>query len=804
MVEVEIDGRKVQVPEGSTLMDAARKLGIYVPHFCYHKKLSIAANCRMCLVDVEKAPKPLPACATPATAGMVVHTANAKAKQAQRGVMEFLLINHPLDCPICDQGGECQLQDLAVGYGASASRYTEPKRVVMRKYLGPLIAAEEMSRCIHCTRCVRFGQEIAGIMELGMAGRGEHSEILAFVDRTVDSELSGNMIDLCPVGALTSKPFRFTARPWELARRRSVSPHDALGSNLVVQVKNQRVLRVLPLENEDVNECWLSDRDRFSYEGLYAADRLQRPMLKRGGQWQEVEWREALDFCTQALRAVVAAHGPHQIGALAGASSTLEELFLLARLVRGLGSDNVDFRLRQSDFSADGRRAGAPYLGMPVRAISELDRLLLIGSFLRNDHPLLAARVRAAVKRGCRVGVLHAVDDDLLMPLAAKAIVRPSAWVQTLAEIAAAVAQLKGLAAPVPDVLPSEAARTLAREFLGGARSAILLGNAAVQHPQAAALHAWAQWLAEVAAAVAQLKGIAAPVPDVLPSEAARMLAREFLGGARSAILLGNAAVQHPQAAALHAWAQWLAEATGATLGVLGEAANSVGGYLVDAVPRSGGLNARAMLEQPRKLYLLFNLEPEFDTGDPATALAALGQAQTVIAFSPFRNGALEYADAILPIAPFTETSGTFVNCEGRVQSFHGAVRPLGEARPGWKVLRALGSELTLPGFDFDDPEAVRAAALARVDPTRLSNRIDLAPRLLPPAQGAERVAEVGIYAVDAIVRRAESLQKTRAARQPQVTANARTLARFGVAPGDKLRVRQAAASALLSCALDE
>ncbi|MCX7901984.1 MAG: molybdopterin-dependent oxidoreductase, partial [Burkholderiaceae bacterium] len=397
--------------------------------------------------------------------------------------------------------------------------------------------------------------------------------------------------------------------------------------------------------------------------------------------------------------------------------------------------------LRQSDFSADGRRAGAPYLGMPVRAIGELDRLLLIGSFLRNDHPLLAARVRAAVKRGCRVGVLHAVDDDLLMPLAAKAIVRPSSWVQALAE---------------------------------------------------------------VAAAVAELKGISAPAPEVAPSDAARKLAREFLGGAPSAILLGNAAVQHPQAAALHAWAQWIADAAGATLGVLGEAANSVGGYLVDAVPRSGGLNARAMLEQPRKLYLLFNLEPEFDTGNPAAALAALAQAQTVIAFSLFRNGALEYADAILPITPFTETSGTFINCEGRVQSFHGAVRPLGEARPGWKVLRALGSELALPGFDFDDPEAVRAAALARVDPTRLSNRIDLAPRLMPPAQGAERVAEVGIYAVDAIVRRAQSLQKTRAARQPVVTANARTLARFGVSPGDKLRVRQGAASALLSCAVDE
>ncbi|MCK6429283.1 MAG: NADH-quinone oxidoreductase subunit NuoG, partial [Burkholderiaceae bacterium] len=378
MVEVEIDGRKVQVSEGSMLMDAANKLGIYIPHFCYHKKLSIAANCRMCLVDVEKAPKPLPACATPVVQGMVVHTANAKAKQAQKGVMEFLLINHPLDCPICDQGGECQLQDLAVGYGASSSRYAEPKRVVFRKSIGPLVAAEEMSRCIHCTRCVRFGQEIAGIMELGMAGRGEHSEILAFVDRTVDSELSGNMIDLCPVGALTSKPFRYAARTWELARRKSVSPHDSLGSNLIVQVKNQRVLRVVPYENEEVNECWLSDRDRFSYEGLYAADRLTRPMLKQGGQWREVDWPDALAFAAGALNHVKAEHGAAQIGALAAPGSTLEELYLLGKLMRALGSDNVDFRLRQSDFSADAQRAGAPWLGMKVAEINQLDRLLLV------------------------------------------------------------------------------------------------------------------------------------------------------------------------------------------------------------------------------------------------------------------------------------------------------------------------------------------------------------------------------------------------------------------------------------------
>ena len=739
-VELEIDGRKVEVPEGSMVMDAAAKLDIYVPHFCYHKKLSIAANCRMCLVDVEKAPKPLPACATPVTQGMVVRTASDKAKQAQKAVMEFLLINHPLDCPICDQGGECQLQDLAVGYGGSSSRYAEPKRVVFHKSLGPLISAEEMTRCIHCTRCVRFGQEITGQMELGMAGRGEHSEILAFVDKTVDHELSGNMIDLCPVGALTSKPFRYAARTWELSRRKSVSGHDSLGSNLVVQVKNHRVLRVLPLENEAVNECWISDRDRFSYEGLYAADRLARPMLKQGGQWREVEWSDALDYAAHALGRVKAEHGAQAIGALAAPHATLEELFLLGKLMRGLGSDNLDFRLRHSDFSADGVRRGAPWLGMPVTRINELDRLLLVGSFLRKDHPLLAARVRAATKRGCQVSVVHGADDDLLMPVAAKAIVPPSAWTRALAEIAAAIAQAKGMAAP----------------------------------------------LANVAA-----------------GDDARRIAASLAAGQRAAVLLGNAAVQSPQAAQIQALAQWIAQATGATFGVLGEAANSVGGYLVDALPVNGGLNARAMLEQPRKAYLLWNFEPEYDTADPALTLKALGAAETVIAFSCYRNGALEYADAILPIAPFFETSGSFVNAEGRVQAFNGAVRPFGEARPGWKVLRVLGTQLGLPGFDFDTPEAVRAA-LPAMGPERLDGRVQIAPSLPASAGGLERLADVPVYFTDPLVRRAEALQQTADARAPKLSANGRVLAQSGLKPGDKARVRQGDATALLQVALDE
>jgi len=741
MVEIEIDGRKVAVQEGSMVMDAASKLDIYVPHFCYHKRLSIAANCRMCLVEVDKAPKPLPACATPVAQGMIVRTASERAKQAQKGVMEFLLINHPLDCPICDQGGECQLQDLAVGYGGSASRYAEPKRVVFHKNLGPLISAEEMTRCIHCTRCVRFGQEIAGIMELGMAGRGEHSQILSFVDKTVDSEISGNMIDLCPVGALTSKPFRYAARTWELSRRKSISPHDSLGANLIVQVKNHRVLRVVPLENVEVNDCWIADRDRYSYQGLYAADRLARPMLKQGGQWQEVDWSAALAYVANALAHVRAKHGAAAIGALAAPGSTAEELFLLGKLMRGLGSDNVDFRLRQSDFSADGKRAGAPHLGLPVNAIDQLDRLLLIGSFLRKDHPLLAARVRHAVKRGCQVSLVQATDDELLMTVARKVIVRPSAWIEHLAQIARAVAQVKGVAAPAADVDANEDARAIAASLCSG-------------------------------------KAVA--------------------------IMLGNAAVQSPHAAQLQAWVQWIADAVGATLGVLGEGANSVGGYLVGALPLAGGMNARAMVEQPRQAYVLWNMEPEFDTGDPAATMKALAAAQTVIACSPYRGGALEYADAILPIAPFTETSGTFINAEGRAQGFNGTVDPFGEARPGWKVLRVLGNQLDLPGFGYETPESVRADAIPADIAARLSNRINVAPQRMTAAPEVERVADVPVYCTDAIVRRAQSLQQTSDARAPKAGANAKTLAGFGLAAGHQARVTQGEATALLECALDD
>ena len=754
MINVEIDGKLVETERGSTVMDAAHKAGIHIPHFCYHKKLSIAASCRMCLVEVEKAPKPLPACATPATDGMKVKTHSELAVKAQKGVMEFLLINHPLDCPICDQGGECMLQDVAMGYGGTASRYSEEKRIVLHKDIGALISTMEMSRCIQCTRCVRFGQEIAGMMEMGMAFRGEHAEIMSFVNSSVDSELSGNMIDLCPVGALTSKPFRYTARSWELSRRKSVSPHDGLGSNLAVQVKNHKVMRVTPASNEAVNECWISDRDRFSYEGLNTLERLDKPMLKQDGKWVEVEWQVALEYVAKGLHQIACGAGAEQIGALATPHSTLEELYLLQKLMRGLGSGNVDFRLRQSDFSADGKQAGAPWLGMPVADINSRDRLLIVGSFLRKDHPLLAQRVRQAVKKGAQANIVHASDDDLLMPVANKAIVAPDELVNTLAQILKALAAEKQVA---PD----------------------------------------------------------ASVQGVEMSGAAAAIAKSLAGGERAAVLLGNFAQQHPQAAQLAVLAEKIAVLCGAKFGFLGEAANSVGGYLAGAVPFSGskqGMNAAQMLASPRKAYLLLNVEPELDMHDPQQAMAAMYSADLVVALSAWKHHATDYADVLLPIAPFTETSGTFVSTEGCVQSFKGAVKPLGEARPAWKVLRVLGNLLDVPGFDYDSSEAVRDEALPGQNVAdKLNNHIegihvgpDLSGQGVRMNSHLQRVADVPIYSADALVRRAVSLQKTRDAATPCVSMRGSELQKLGVQPGDSVRVSQGKAIVRLAAQADD
>lgn len=704
MVEIELDGQKVEVPPGSMVMHAAEKAGTYIPHFCYHKKLSIAASCRMCLVEVEKAPKPMPACATPVTMGMIVRTKSDKAIKAQKSVMEFLLINHPLDCPICDQGGECQLQDLAVGYGGGSSRYEEEKRVVFHKNVGPLISMEEMSRCIHCTRCVRFGQEIAGVMELGMSNRGEHAEIETFVGRSVDSELSGNMIDICPVGALTSKPFRYSARTWELSRRKSVSPHDSTGANLIVQVKNHQVMRVVPLENDAVNECWIADRDRFSYEALNGEDRLTQPMLKQGGQWQTVDWQTALEYVANGLKGVKDKHGAAAIGLLASPHSTVEELSLAGALVRGLGSENIDSRLRHADFGNAAPAGQARWLGRPIAELSQLQRVLVVGSNLRKDHPLFAQRIRQAARKGCQVNVLAAQTPDWAMSLKNVLLSDSSVWVSALAGVAAAVAAEAGVQPPVAGSITDEA----------------------------------------------------------------RAVAKSLLGGEQKAVLLGNAAAHHEKASSLLALANWIAQQTGASVGYLTEAANTVGAQLVRAVPGQGGLNAAQMLGGQLKAAILLNTEPAFDSAKGAEGLKS---ADMVVTLSPFKAN-MDISDVLLPIAPFTETSGSFVNAEGRLQSFHAVVRPLGDTRPAWKVLRVLGNLLGLPGFDADTSQAVLAAALPGVAvgsllaASRLSNAdVGVGPAAADqsPAQTSPCVAP--IYQLDGLVRRATSLQLTSDAR---------------------------------------
>ncbi len=689
MVEIELDGQKIQALEGSMIIQAAEKAGTFIPHFCYHKKLSIAANCRMCLVDVEKMPKPMPACATPVGQGMIVRTKSDKAIKAQQSVMEFLLINHPLDCPICDQGGECQLQDLAVGYGGNGSRYEEEKRTVAVKDVGPLISMQEMTRCIHCTRCIRFGQEVSGIMELGMVHRGEHAEITTVVGDTVDSELSGNMIDICPVGALTSKPFRYSARTWELGRRKSISPHDSTGANLIVQVKANQVMRVVPNENEAVNECWIADRDRFSYEALNGPERLTKPMLKQGGVWNEVDWQTALEYVANGLKQIKADHSAASIGALVSPHSTLEELYLASSLVRGLGSDNIDYRLRNAEFSTP---EGVRYLGTSIASLSTLQRVLVVGSNLRKDHPLFAQRIRQSVRKGGAVSAINSAEFDWAMPVANTVAVPAAQWAQALADVAAAIAAEKGVTAPAA-------------------------GNA---------------------------------------SDAAKAIAKSMLGGERKAVLLGNAAAHHANASSLLALANWIGAQTGASVGYLTEAANTVGAQLVGALPQKGGKTAAQMLGGGLRAAILLNTEPKFDSANRTDF-----KADMVVTLSPFKAN-MDCSDVLLPIAPFTETAGTFINAEGRVQSFHGVVKPLGDTRPAWKVLRVLGNMLGLTGFDFESSQDVLAkvitAEASMVAADKLSNTTQAAITL---DVAATEPASAAIYQLDSIVRRASSLQLT-------------------------------------------
>jgi NADH-quinone oxidoreductase subunit G len=720
LINIEVDGRPLKARKGQMLMQVTDDAGIYIPRFCYHEKLTVAANCRMCLVEVEKAPKPLPACATPVAEGMKAFTRSPRAIAAQKATMEFLLINHPLDCPICDQGGECELQDLAQGFGSSVSRFTERKRVVADKDLGPLISTD-MTRCIHCTRCVRFTAEIAGLQELGTTGRGEDMQIGTWIERSVDHELSGNIIDLCPVGALNSKPFRHRGRSWEMTQHALVSPHDPVGSNLYAHVLRGRLMRVVPRRNEEVNETWLADRDRFSYEGIYAPDRLAAPMVKSADGWREVDWETALMAAASDLKALVQGGGPASIGFLGSPSATTEELYLLGRLARGLGCGNVDTRLRQTDFRGQQHDPPYPGLDMSLADVGRLDALLVIGSRLRHEAPILAHRVRtAAVTHGARVSFLNSAPADVHFPVEVDLVVRATGLTGELAGLLAA------------------AARGAGRELPAGFAS--LTAGAKV-------------------------------------TEAHEKIVQSLAGHGRRAVLLGAAAFRHPAFAELRAAATALAELTGATLAMLPEGGNAAGAALAGALPHREaggrpaavpGLDVRRMLEQPLAGYLLFGgIEPEFDTAVPRAA-RALSKAHCIVAVTPYATDAMRhYAHVLLPMGTFAETSGTYVNVAGTWQSHAGCIAPLGAARPGWKILRVLGNLLDVVGFDYESSEQVREELRTIGVAAPAGTTGELGPA--PEAAGVD----VHIYAVDAVVRRAASLQRTALAQGVRQAARA-------------------------------
>ena len=706
LIDIEVDGKPIKAHKGENIIRATDREGIYIPRFCYHDKLPIAANCRMCLVEVEKAPKPLPACATPVAEGMKVFTHSQKAIGAQRAVMEFLLINHPLDCPICDQGGECELQDLAVGFGRDISRFVERKRVVKDKSLGPLVSTD-MTRCIHCTRCVRFGQDIAGIQEMGATGRGEHMEIGTFIEKSVDHELSGNIIDLCPVGALNSKPFRYRGRGWEMTQFPLISPHDGVGTQIYGHVLRGRLMRVVPRPCEEINETWIADRDRYSYEGVYSDDRLIVPQVRQAdGSWREVEWDVALSAAVDGLKGL---GGGSNLGVLAHPSSTLEELYLLSQIADGLGSPNIDHRLRQRDFRDAAGDPLAPSLGLPIAEVDRLDTLLVVGSNLRHEVPILAHRVRKAGLRQAKISFINPAKFDYLFPVAQYLIANPG---DEIAQLASVLRAALGDTPPPPE--------------LSG-----IVGSAQV-------------------------------------SDAHRAIAESLKSGERRAIWLGALSARGSRYCELRVVARALAAATGSSFGELAEGGNAAGAALAGVLPhrsvggavrKSAGLNARAMLEQPLAGYLLLNTEPWSDAGRSG-ALETLKRAKFVVAITPFASEEMKRAaHVLLPAATFAETSGTYVNLEGRWQSQGGAAKPYGASRPGWKILRVLGNELSLPGFEYQSSDQVRDELKAKLE-SAPQPMFREPPSLQPVAN--EPVVDVPMYQIDPVVRRAGALARTR------------------------------------------
>ena len=743
MANIEINGIPLQVADGAMVIEAADNAGITIPRFCYHKKLSVAANCRMCLVEVEKVAKPVPACATPVTDGMKVFTKSTMARDAQKSVMEFLLINHPLDCPICDQGGECDLQDIAVGFGQDISRYHEQKRVVADKDIGPLIATE-MTRCIHCTRCVRFGQEVAGIMELGSTGRGENTRIGTYVERTVASEMSGNVIDLCPVGALTSKPYRYTGRPWENNQTKSIASHDCLGSNIEIETRRNKVMRFLPDDNEAINEIWLSDRDRFSYLGLKHEDRLESPMIKQGNSWKEVDWQTALNYAFEGLKTVIKKDGVENIGALVSPSATVEEMYLMQKFMRAIGSNNIDHRLRQSDFSDQDIAPQFPALGQSLTDLENNDAILLVGSWIRKDQPIAGHRVRQASRNGATIMAVNAVDFDFNFPVEEKVITSPAEMVDSLAAITKALLTLTGTAAA---------------------------------------------------------EGLDKLLSNVKASDAHLDIAKHLHGAEKATVILGTQAMLQPQLADLRALSNMIAELSGATMSVLSDGANAAGAWLTGAVPHrtcggeaANGKAVSEMFSNGMNAFVLLDIEPEFDTANPSVAMKAVTDADFVISMTPYATEEMKaYADVLLPVSPASETSGTFVNAEGTWQSFTGAVTPLAETRPAWKVLRVLGNIFEVEGFDYITSEDVRDEAKQQAGSIDSSNKMSwrCPASLAKPVEEISRIGLLPMYAVDSVVRRAEALQQTDDAIPACVIINAELAKQNNIQDEDNVVVTQ-------------
>jgi NADH-quinone oxidoreductase subunit G len=743
MANIEINGKPLQVADGAMVIEAADNAGVTIPRFCYHKKLSVAANCRMCLVEIEKIAKPVPACATPVTDGMKIFTKSTMAIEAQQSVMEFLLINHPLDCPICDQGGECELQDIAVGFGQDISRYNEQKRVVVDKDIGPLIATE-MTRCIHCTRCVRFGQEVAGIMELGATGRGENMRIGTYVERAVASEMSGNVIDLCPVGALTSKPYRYTGRPWENNQSKSIAAHDCLGSNIEIETRRNKVMRVLPDENEAINELWLSDRDRFSYLGLKHGDRLQSPMIKQGNRWKPVDWQTALNYAYEGLKTVIKKDGVENIGALVSPSATVEEMYLAQKLMRAIGSNNIDHRLRQSDFSDQDIAPQFPALGQSLTDLENNDAVLLVGSWIRKDQPIAAHRLRKASLNGAKIMAVNAVDYDSNFDVEESVITSPAEMVNSLAAITKALLTL-------------------------------------TDKPAA--------------------EGLDALLSNVKTSDACLDIAKHLHSADNATVILGTQAMLQPQLADLRALSNMIAELSGATMTTLSDGANAAGAWLTGVIPHrtcggegTSGKHVNDMLSHGMNAFVLLDVEPELDTANPSVAMKAVDEADFVISMTPYVTEEMEtYADVLLPVSPFSETSGTYVNAEGKWQSFAGGVTPFEETRPAWKVLRVLGNIFELEGFDYVTSEDVRDEAKQQAGALDTSNKMDwCCPKTLAKETDAiQRIGVLPIYAVDSVVRRSEALQQTNDAIPACVIINAELAKQNKVEDDDDIFVTQ-------------